>query len=212
MTMRANLTREVIVAAARESLEKGGIDNLSLRAVARDLGVTAPALYGYVRNRYDLLAAIATDHFAALVARFEAVEATTPVDRIRGLSRAYVDHALAAPALFPLLFRYPPRPVPGVDVFPPAARAFTVAASATGEAIAAGDLAALDPDLASMTMWAAVHGVAEILLLGFSTDQDDADRLIDSVIETVLAGQGAAPRKPAAQATKGPAKRATSRT
>jgi len=193
MSMRANLSSEVIVAAARASLEKGGIDQLSLRAVARDLDVTAPALYGYVTDRYDLLAAVATDHFEALVARFEAVEATDPVDRIRGLSRAYVDHALSAPALFPLLFRYPPKPVPGVDVFPPAARAFEVASNATDAAIEAGLLAPRDRELASMTMWAAIHGVAEVLLLGFSSSEADTQRLIDSVIETVLIGQGAHP-------------------
>lgn len=189
MAMRATLTREAVVAAARASLEAGGVEQLSLRGVARDLGVTAPALYAYVTDKHDLLAALATEHFEALVDRFEAVVADDPLDRMRGLSRAYVDHALASPALFHLMFRYSPVPMPGVDVFPASARAFEVAAAATLEAIEAGQLAVTDPQLANMTMWAAIHGVAEVLLLGFSTDQADADRLISSVIDTVLAGQ-----------------------
>jgi len=45
--------------------------------------------------------------------------------------------------------------------------------------------------VASLTMWAAVHGVAEVLLLGFGFDDATADALVRSTIETVLAGQRA---------------------
>jgi hypothetical protein len=40
-----------------------------------------------------------------------------------------------------------------------------------------------------MTMWAAIHGVAEVLLLGFAVDEEASVELMDSVINTVLAGQ-----------------------
>jgi hypothetical protein len=40
-----------------------------------------------------------------------------------------------------------------------------------------------------MTMWAAIHGVAEVLLLGFAADEEASVELMDSVINTVLAGQ-----------------------
>ena len=175
--------------AAEASLEAGGINQLSLRRLARDLGVTAPALYAYVADKRDLLAAIATRHFARLAARFDAVDAVDPLDRLRGLSRAYIDHALESPALFHLMFRYPPVPVAGADVFPPAAVAFDAAMQATVAAVASGQLAVADPLLASMTLWSAVHGVAEVLLLGISPDRAAADALVTSVIETVLAGQ-----------------------
>lgn len=177
------------MAAAREQIEAGRVDELSLRALARELGVTAPALYAYVDDKADLLAAVATDHFERLVERFDAVDVTDPVDRIRALCRAYIDHALAAPTLFHLMFRYPPTAVPGVDAFPPATRAFEVAAAATAAAIEAGQLDVVDATLASMTTWAAIHGVAEVLLLGFALDTELADALVTSTIETVIAGQ-----------------------
>jgi hypothetical protein len=102
-----------------------------------------------------------------------------------------VDHALASPALFRLMFRYPPAPTAGLDAFPPATRAFDEAARATAAAVAAGQLAVENADLAAMTMWAAVHGVAEVLLMGFGFDERAQDELVGSVIETVLAGQQA---------------------
>jgi AcrR family transcriptional regulator len=179
-----------VVDAARTLLEKEGADEVSFRAVARHLGVTAPALYAYVASKEELLAAVATEHFELLVQRFQAVDAgLPPLERIRRLSRAYVEHALDSPALFRLMFRYPPRPTAGVDAFPPATRAFEVAAAATDAAVAAGDLRVADPLLANMAMWAAVHGVAEVLLLGFAPDREAADQLVDAVIETMLAGQ-----------------------
>lgn len=187
--MSGPLTRARVIEAARRALERDGAEQLSFRAVARDLGVTAPALYAHVESRQDLLAAVAAGHFEALAQQFEAVDTPDPIERIRTLSRIYVDHALSSPVLFRLMLRFPPAATPDVDAFPPATRAFNVAAAATTAAVDAGLLAVDDPDLASMTMWAAVHGVAEVLLLGFGFDDQGAETLISSVIDTVIAGQ-----------------------
>lgn len=184
----APLTRELVLATARAQLEREGTAQLSLRAVARELGVTAPALYLYVQDKADLLAGVAEEHFEWLVARFEAAEDPDPLQWIRNLCRAYLDHARSSPALFSLMFRYPPRPVPAVDTFPPAARAFELAARATAAAIDAGILAEADPVEASTTMWCAVHGVAEVALMGFADDAT-VSALAERVVDTVLAGQ-----------------------
>jgi AcrR family transcriptional regulator len=183
------LSREVVIAAARRLLEHSGEEGLSFRGVARDLGVTAPALYAYVEDKQELLAALATEHFAKLAHRFQAVDTSLdPLDRIRLLSRAYLDHALESPALFHLMFRYPPTPTAGVDAFPPATQAFDVAAAAAADAIALGELRVTDPQLVNMTMWAAMHGVAEVLLMGFDADAAYAETLTASVIDTMIAG------------------------
>ena len=178
-----------MVRTARGQLEAEGAEQLSLRGVARELGVTAPALYAYVDDKHELLAAVATEHFERLIERFALVVATDPLERIRALSRAYVEHAVASPALFRLMFRYPPSPTSELEAFPPATKAFEIAAAATAAGIESGQLTVADASMASMTMWVAVHGVAEVLLLGFGFDEAWEEQLIDSVIETVLAGQ-----------------------
>lgn len=195
----SSLTREVVIAAARAQLERDGAEHLSLRAVARDLGVTAPALYLYVRDKRDLLAGVAEEHFERLVERFEAVDDPDPLERIRGLCHAYVDHARSSPALFALLFRYPPTAVPDADAFPPSTRAFELAARTTAAAIDAGLLAPADPSETSTTMWCAIHGVAEVVLMGFVDGEGAVTQLVDRVVDTVIAGQitplGAASRR-----------------
>lgn len=186
--MPAPLSRDLVVDTARAQLERDGSAELSLRAVARELGVTAPALYAYVADKNELLAAVAAGHFERLIERFEAVEETDPIQRVREVSRAYVDHALASPALFRLLFNYSPTEAGEVEAFPPAARAFEVASRAMAAARDAGLLRPIEVDRACTVMWAATHGVAEILLMGFGFDRAAADDLIETTIDTVLAG------------------------
>src|SRR5215218_4089540 len=189
--MRDPLSRELIVDRARATVEREGAEGVTLRGLARDLGVTAPALYAYVADKQDLLAAVATEHFERLVDRFEAIDETDPVERIRAQSRAYVAHAVGSPGLFRLMFRFPPRPMPGVGAFPPAEKAFESAARAISAAIAVGEIDVEDATVASMAMWAAVHGVAEVLLTGLWGDDEDAGRrLVDTVVDTMLEGMG----------------------
>ena len=61
-------------------IETGGLEALSLRRLARQLGVTAPALYGYVRSKQDLLSALAEIEIDRLAARFEEVDDANPGD------------------------------------------------------------------------------------------------------------------------------------
>jgi len=189
--MRPPLTRELLVDRARAIVERDGSDAVTLRGLARDLGVTAPALYAYVEDKHDLLAAVATEHFERLVERFAAIDETDPVERIRAQSRAYVAHAVESPGLFRLMFRFPPRPMPGVTAFPPAEKAFESAATAISDAIEIGALSVDDATVASLAMWAAVHGVAEVLLTGLWADDEAASRLlVETVVDTMLDGMG----------------------
>jgi AcrR family transcriptional regulator len=192
--VRAPLTRELLVDRARAIVERDGVEAVTLRGLARDLGVTAPALYAYVADKHDLLAAVATGHFERLVDRFDAIDETDPVERIRAQSRAYVAHAVESPGLFRLMFRFPPRPMPGVTAFPPAEQAYESAAAAISAAIESGQLQVEDATGASLAMWAAVHGVAEVMLIGLWGDDEAAGRqLVDNVVDTMLDGMGRRP-------------------
>jgi AcrR family transcriptional regulator len=89
--------------------------NLSLRAVARDMGMVSSALYRYFANRDDLLTALIIDGYNALGAAVEAADAAVADRaqlRLRWLSaaRAVRDWALANPAEYALLYG---SPVPG---------------------------------------------------------------------------------------------------
>jgi AcrR family transcriptional regulator len=189
---REPLTRTTIVATARRMIAEGGLAALSLRRIGAQLGVTAPALYAHVDDKHDLLRAVAAEEFARLVEVFEAVDAVAPLDRVRAYSRAYLGQALANPELFRTMFLFPPEAIfpgaPDADL-PIATQAFELPRAAIAAAVADGSLPpATDTLTAALSMWTATHGLAQVLLLGLALDPEGAERLVEAVLDTMIAG------------------------
>lgn len=189
--MNDPLTRDRIVDTARSMIEVGGLGSVSLRRLAGALGVTAPALYAHVADKDDLIRAVAEREFDALMARFVAVDTAEPIERIRQLCHCYVDHALENPELFRTMFVYPPElantSATGQEL-PAATKTFEMAYEATTAAVEAGQFVDVDPLVAALTSWTAMHGLVDILLLGFEFDDATRRELVETVIETTIAG------------------------
>lgn len=79
---------EEILSVARAHLAESGAAALSLRAIARDLGVASSALYRYVRNRDDLLTLLIVAAFSSLGDHVERAHATVPREDLWGRWRA----------------------------------------------------------------------------------------------------------------------------
>jgi AcrR family transcriptional regulator len=140
--VRAEMTAE-IKAVARRHLETEGA-NLSLRAVARDMGMVSSALYRYFASRDELLTALILDGYNALGEAVEAADAAVTSrarlrDRWRGAGRAIRAWALANPAEYALLYG---SPVPGYaappDTIVAAARTPVVLARILSDGFATG--------------------------------------------------------------------------
>jgi AcrR family transcriptional regulator len=190
-TERAPLRREVIVETARELIRVGGLNALSLRRLAGQLGVTAPALYAHVSDKRDLLRAVAEVEFDRLMDRFAAVRTSDPVERLRAYNRAYVDHARESPELFEVMFLFPPdvgtAVLPEGAELPAATKAFTMALAAVEESVAAGLLEDRDPLVIALTLWTAAHGAATARQLSLLPPELD-EQLVDEVIDRLLRG------------------------
>lgn len=107
-------TLQDITRIGREHLVSVGAAALSLRAVARDLGVVSSAVYRYVKSRDELLTLLVVDGYNELGDEVEAAvaAATEPLDQFFALGRAVRTWALREPARYGLLFG---SPVPGYD-------------------------------------------------------------------------------------------------
>lgn len=107
-------TLDEITRIGREHLATQGAAALSLRAVARDLGVVSSAVYRYVASRDELLTLLLVDAYDELGDAVDAALASVPDDAFRDrfvtLGRAVRTWALAEPARYALLFG---GPVPG---------------------------------------------------------------------------------------------------
>lgn len=188
--MSVPLSRERVLACAQDIVRTEGADALGLRKVARALDVTAPALYGYVDSMDGLLRALAEVQFEELARRFEGLRARTPENRVRGLSRIYIDYAREEPELFKLLFRFPPD-LAGSGIeneLPIATKVWMASTEPLVKGHESGDFPNIEPLQASLAVWAAVHGCATALCMGFDFDDATATQLVDDVLDMVVAG------------------------
>src|SRR5262245_28862138 len=110
--VRAEMTEE-IKAIARRHLASDGA-NLSLRAVARDLGVVSSAIYRYFASRDELLTALIIDAYNSLGESIERADAAQPREELRArwlaVAHSVRDWALAQPHEYALIYG---SPVPG---------------------------------------------------------------------------------------------------
>ena len=104
---RADTVRE-IKATARRVLVERGVEGLALRAVAREMGMTAPGLYRYFASREDLVEHVVADLYDELTDVLETVRDTVdpalPGRQLLTVSRAFRSWATTHHAEFGLLF------------------------------------------------------------------------------------------------------------
>jgi AcrR family transcriptional regulator len=108
-------TVEEIKATARRLLVEQGPRNVTLRAIAREMGMTAPGLYRYFPSYEDLWWQLCSDTYAVVADVIEAAYNRFPVGnakiRLLSASRAFRDWAVDHPREFELVFG---APLPGV--------------------------------------------------------------------------------------------------
>jgi len=104
---RADTLLEIKETARRVLVERG-VDGLALRAVAREMGMTAPGLYRYFDSREDLVEHVVADLYDELADTLErvrdAADPSTPGHQLLEVSRAFRTWAVAHHAEFGLLF------------------------------------------------------------------------------------------------------------
>jgi AcrR family transcriptional regulator len=105
--VRADTVREIKGTARRVLVEHGG-EGFALRAIAREMGMTAPALYRYFASREDLVEHVVADLYDELVEHLVAArddaDPALPAVQLLACSRAFRRWAIGHPQEFGLLF------------------------------------------------------------------------------------------------------------
>lgn len=173
--------------AAEQVLREEGPQALSVRRIAERAGTSTQAVYTQYGGKPGLADALYREGFRRLAERMERLDLPAdPIERIRALSHAYRDNALANAHLYGLMTGNPiPEYEPPVESRREAMRTIRPLISAIVDAIAAGQLVG-DPDRISHQMWAAGHGLISLTLNGLELDPaaeaiyvETTDALID---------------------------------
>ncbi len=135
---------------ARLQMATEGSSNISLRAIARDMGMTVTALYRYFASYDDLITELIVDAFNALADHIDAAQAKQPADnhpaRLWAAMWAYREFAVQHPHEFALIYGtpIPNYHAPRERTVPATTRTFEVFASIVSDAINAGILKPLE--------------------------------------------------------------------
>lgn len=173
-------------------LRRVGPDQLSLRALARDVGVSQTAPYRHFADKMELLAALAALGFDRLwTATSQAAAGQTDArEALLASGLAYVHFARENPELYKLMFG-PVLGVPGQypQLRAAGGRAFQVIVDIVEQGMREGRFKAVDRLLVANTAWALVHGLASLLIDGLyhGTGEELEARLRQS-LELCLSG------------------------
>lgn len=153
--------RDALIRAARKILEKDGLAELSLRQVARAVGVSPAAPYHHFADKHALLTAVATQGFAALRSEMltRMAKETDPVARLDASGVGYVVFAVDNPALFRLMFGGEELSA-NVILAEAGKKAYGVLEAAVADTSPEG----IANPIVCLRLWALVHGIAKLIV------------------------------------------------
>ena len=100
-------TRDRIFKAAKKLFDEKGLEGVSLRSVAKKIGITPMAIYRHFEDKQALIDALVLDGLAEWQARVEALPPLKGVGMIEQVGEAYLDFALKEPRRFEAAFLLP---------------------------------------------------------------------------------------------------------
>jgi AcrR family transcriptional regulator len=181
--------REALVQAALRQAEQGGAESVSIKALAKQLGVSQPAPYRHFADREALLAAITAEAFRQFNAVLrESIRKPSKRSKLSRLAQATLDFGLRRNGIYRLLFasRIMACASDGSELHDVAMEAFDLVLEAL-EAPAIGLLR----ERHALKLWAALHGVIMLaeqgLLTGKMADMTREQLVEDIVQQTKLA-------------------------
>ncbi len=194
--------REEILQAAKELFLEEGYDSTTIRRIADRVGISAPALYLYFKDKEALMLALCDQTFGHLMAAIDDIEKTVtdPLKRVRRFGEAYVRFGLNHPDEYRLVFMglHVPEALrktghkaatddptkPGVG----GALVFKRLVTILGELEASGVKLKYPIDTCGELCWMGLHGLVSAFIVKPEFPWSDRDLLINGMLDVHLEG------------------------
>ncbi|MDH6696306.1 TetR/AcrR family transcriptional regulator [Streptomyces sp. MAA16] len=187
------LRRDILAAVHRLLAEWGGIEKLTVRAVAAEVGVSAPSIYLHFADKTELLWAALASRYEDLASRMAADDAAAASrgarERLRAQAHAYCRFGLAHPGHYRLMFEVRQPEVDAARISRhPARQVSGNLREAFGRCREEGYGLAMPVEQAAHTLWAGLHGSVSLTHSLFDDSSldglllDVADGLLDALV------------------------------
>lgn len=166
--------RLALIDAAIEQIKEQGVEKLSMRAIARAVGVSQTAPYRHFKDKNHLLSEVATQAFSELYeASYAVVEQNrTPLQNIQAAGLVYLRYAIDNPEKYRILFGSRIQNRRSYSTMVEAGeKSFQILIDQVERGIAEGDFIPGCALILANTLWTQVHGAASLILDGFYEDR-----------------------------------------
>ncbi len=188
--------RTKILDAARELFAEHGYEAVTMRTIAERIEYTPTAIYYHFKDKDALIRELCDVDYGALALEFQKIATVeNPIDRLRAMGRAYARFAIEFPHHYRLMFMAPHRPEmsPLEKRGKPDEDAYAFLTWTIGQAIAAGRLRPeyQDVELASQTVWGAMHGLITLQIAKGGdpwVDWRPFEQRVEAMLDLVLHG------------------------
>ncbi len=186
-----SLLREEILVAATSILERTGSEEaVTLRGIARKVGIAAPSIAPHFADRTDIIDAVVAKELAVLIEqiRVAAASEADPRKRLLAMAKAYLSFGRARPGRYRLLVgrRYvqdwQDEGRPMVETDPLLKEAVDLVTTAIEACIYSGQSGSVDAALDTSVLWFALHGLVTVPEAITSLDWPDDDRLLAACV------------------------------
>jgi AcrR family transcriptional regulator len=184
------LLREQLIEAASRLLAAPVVEEpLSLRAVAREVGVVPQSVYLHFPDKTQLVRAVIERRFGEQIRDMEAAEAgiSDPVGKLRARCLAYCRSGLEAPGHYALLFETRATGQMGTGFEgSPGARSFEQLVGAVQRCIDSGAAPPQNAFITTTSLWAGLHGIVSLRLSKPGFPWPPVEQLVDRLLTGMI--------------------------
>lgn len=177
--------REALIEAAVQCIGENGAENLSLRALARQIGVSQAAPYRHFEDKLALLSALAGEGFSRLAEQMRQVMAdypSNPVNALQQGGQAYIRFACLNPEMYRLMYSMPAEQFDDEEMETCHHEAFNLLEQTVKVGLETGAFKAHDKDAIVLASWSLVHGYAQLIIDGvIELDDVEIEKSFQSV-------------------------------
>lgn len=177
--------RQALMDAALLCIREQGADKLSLRALARQVGVSQAAPYRHFGDKLALMSALASDGFERLAQQMKIAMGNIDQDPVGAFQRggqAYVLFAQQNPETYRLMYSMPQEKFDDGEMETCHHEAFELLEKTVDAGLQSGAFKALNKDAVVLASWSLVHGYAQLVIDGIiDLAEFDAERQFQAI-------------------------------